>query len=272
MPTYFEALNELAVSNAPFVAVTVVDTVGSTPQDRGSQMLVTSAGRHFGTAGGGRIEVRCIEEAQKLLADPNAPKTRYFQWSLEKDIGMTCGGIVRVYFEAFNVTRWNIVVFGAGHVAQAVIELLLKLDCRITCIDPREDWLGRLADSPKLTKIHTSDMPAEVAKIPDHSFVVLMTMGHRTDAPILVEILRTRTFPYLGVIGSHSKARRLRQDIAAAGLPEEAQRAFYCPIGMEIGSDAPQEIAVSVAAQLLQERDRRSASVGAESRSAIENR
>lgn len=256
MPTYFEALNELASANVPFIAVTVVDTVGSTPQDRGSKMLVTSEGRAFGTVGGGKIEARCIEEAKKLLADSSAPKTRYFQWSLEKDIGMTCGGIVRVYFEAFNVTRWNIVVFGAGHVAQSVIDTLLKLDCRITCIDPREEWLAQIPDAPKLTKIRTGEMPAEVAKIPEGSFVVLMTMGHTTDRPILIEILRTRKFPYLGVIGSNSKAKRLRQDVADAGLPEDAQRAFYCPIGLEIGSDAPQEIAVSVAAQLLQQRDR----------------
>jgi xanthine dehydrogenase accessory factor len=83
-----------------------------------------------------------------------------------------------------------------------------------------------------------------------------MSMGHTTDKPILIEILRTRKFPYLGVIGSNSKATRLRQDIADAGLPEEAQRAFFCPIGLSIGSDAPQEIAVSVVAQLLQERDK----------------
>lgn len=256
MPTYFEALNELAASNVPFVSVTVVDTMGSTPQDRGSKMLVTREGRSFGTTGGGRIEVRCIEEAKKLLDDAGAPNTRYYQWSLEKDIGMTCGGIVRVYFEAFNVTRWNIVVFGAGHVAQSVVEILSKLDCRITCIDPREEWLSRMVESPRLTKVRTSDMASEVKKIPGNSFVVLMTMGHTTDSPILVEILRTRKFPYLGVIGSHSKAKRLRQDVAAAGLPQDAQHAFYCPIGLEIGSDAPQEIAVSVAAQLLQERDR----------------
>ena len=256
MPTYFEALNELAAANKPFVSVTVVDTLGSTPQERGSKMLVTRDGRFFGTSGGGKIEVRCIEEAQKLLADSSAPNTRYFQWSLEKDIGMTCGGIVRVYFEAFNVTRWNIVVFGAGHVAQALVDMLVKLDCRVTCIDPREEWLARMPESPKLTKVLTSNMPGEVAKIPEQSFVVLMTMGHSSDSPILVEILRTRRFPYLGVIGSNSKAKRLRQDIAAAGLAEEAQRAFHCPIGLQIGSDAPQEIAVSVVAELLQERDR----------------
>ena len=252
--TFFEAQNELVESHRPFVAVTVVDTLGSTPQDRGAKMLVTAEGRQYGTVGGGKIEARAIAEAQAMLADDSSPKTRFHQWSLEKDIGMTCGGIVRVYFEAFNVVRWNVVVFGAGHVANALVDILLRLDCRVTCIDPREEWLAKIADAPRLRKIHTQDMPAEVARIPDGSFVVLMTMGHTTDSPILIEILRTRTFPYLGVIGSNAKAKRLRQDIRAAGLPEEMEKAFFCPVGLEIGSNHPQEIAISVAAQMLQIR------------------
>ena len=252
--TFFEALNELAESGQPFVAVTVVDTLGSTPQDRGAKMLVTEAGRHYGTVGGGKIEARAIEEALAMLRDDAAPKTRFHQWSLEKDIGMTCGGIVRVYFEIFNVTRWNIVVFGAGHVAAALVGVLQTLDCRITCIDPRSEWLERLPASPKLRRVHTADMPAEVAKIPDGSFVLLMTMGHTTDKPILLEILRTRTFPYLGVIGSNAKAKRLRQDILDAGLSEELTTAFHCPVGLQIGSNHPHEIAISIAAQMLQVR------------------
>ena len=254
MTTFFEALNELAESGEPFVSVTVVDTLGSTPQDRGAKMLVTEGGRHHGTVGGGKIEARAIEEALTLLRDDNAPKTRFHQWSLEKDIGMTCGGIVRVYFEVFNVTRWNIVVFGAGHVAAALVGVLESLDCRVTCIDPRAEWLERLPSSPKLRRVQTAGMPAEVAKIPEGSFVLLMTMGHTTDRPILLEILKTRKFPYLGVIGSNAKAKRLRQDILDAGLPEELTKAFFCPVGLEIGSNHPHEIAISVAAQLLQVR------------------
>jgi xanthine dehydrogenase accessory factor len=255
--TFFDALNELAATSQPFVAVTVVDTLGSTPQDRGSKMLVTAEGRRFGTVGGGKIEARAIEEAKQLLGDPAAPKTRFHQWSLEKDIGMTCGGIVRVYFEAFNVTRWNIVVFGAGHVAQELVPLLLRLDCRITCIDIRDEWLARLPESPKLAKVRSEDMPSEVATIPEGSFVVLMSQGHTTDKPILLEILRTREFPYVGVIGSNSKAKRLRQDIRDAGLPAELEQKFFCPVGLTLGSDAPAEIAISVVAQMIQVRDNR---------------
>jgi xanthine dehydrogenase accessory factor len=252
--TFFEALSELDEAHTPFVSVTVVDTLGSTPQDKGSKMLVTGEGRYYGTVGGGRIEARCIEEAKTLLADDKAPKTRFYQWSLDKDIGMTCGGIVRVYFEAFNVTRWSIVIFGAGHVASALVDVLVKLDCRVRCLDTRAEWLDRIPSSPKLTKVLSPDLPAEVAKIPEGSFVVLMTMGHTSDRPILIEILRTRTFPYLGVIGSNAKAKRLREDVRDAGLADEMTRAFHCPIGLEIGSNHPQEIAISVAAQLLQLR------------------
>ena len=252
--TFFEALNDLAESGRPFAAVTVVDTLGSTPQDRGAKMIVTADGLQHGTVGGGKIEARAIQEAQTMLADPNAPKTRFYQWSLEKDIGMTCGGIVRVYFETFNVTRWNIVVFGAGHCANALVEVLGRLDCRVTCYDTREEWLARLPESPRLTKILSSDLPGEVAKIPDGSFVVLMTMGHTSDKPILIEILRTRTFPYLGVIGSNAKAKRLRQDVVNAGLPAEMTKAFFCPVGLDVGSNHPHEIAISIAAQMLQFR------------------
>jgi xanthine dehydrogenase accessory factor len=253
--TYFEAQTALLQEGTPFVAITVVDTLGSTPQDRGAKMLVTTAGRVHGTVGGGKIEARAIAEAQSMLNDASAPKTRFHQWSLEKDIGMTCGGIVRVYFEAFNVTRWNIVIFGAGHCANALIDTLSKLDCRITCIDPREEWLARLPESDKLTKRLVTDMPACVPDIPENSFVLLMTMGHTTDKPILIEILRTRKFPYLGVIGSNAKAKRLRQDVLDAGLPQELTRAFFCPVGLELGSNHPQEIAISITAQMLQFRD-----------------
>jgi xanthine dehydrogenase accessory factor len=255
MATFFDEQTALLEQGTPFVAVTVVDTLGSTPQDRGAKMLVTGERRVFGTVGGGKVEARAIEEAKRLLIDDAAPKTRFVQWSLEKDIGMTCGGIVRVYFEAFNVTRWKIVVFGAGHVAGALIDMLVRLDCRVTCIDSREEWLSRLPASPKLKTVLSPDMPSEVAKIPEGAFVILMTMGHTTDKPILIEILRTRTFPYLGVIGSNAKAKRLRKDILDAGLGEEMTRAFFCPIGLEIGTNDPHEISISIAAQMLQVRD-----------------
>src|SRR5947209_1605671 len=255
MPTFFDALNELMAAETPLVAVTVVDTMGSVPQDRGAKMIVTSEGLHFGTVGGGKVETKAIAEAQAMLRGETAETTKFVQWSLNKDVGMTCGGIVKLFFESHNVGRWKIVVFGAGHIANAVVNLLIHLDCAVTCIDPREEWLAKLPDSPKLTKVLTSDMRSIVKTLPDDAFVVLMTMGHTTDKPILIEILRTRTFPYVGVIGSHSKAVVLRRDVAEAGLPNEKEAAFFCPVGLEIGTNHPYEIAVSIVAQMIGVRD-----------------
>lgn len=254
--TFFDALNELLSRDVPLVTVTVVDTNGSVPQDPGAKMIVTRDGLHYGTVGGGKVETRALAEAQAMLRGELTDKTRFVQWNLAKDLGMTCGGIVKLYFEAFNAHRWQIVVFGAGHVANALITILNHLDCRITCIDPRREWLDRLPPSPNLTTIESSDMPALVSTLSDDAYVVLMSMGHATDKPILLEILRTRRFPYLGVIGSVGKANTLRRDVSAAGLPEEAQQAFHCPIGLEIGTNHPYEIAISVVAQLLEVRDR----------------
>jgi xanthine dehydrogenase accessory factor len=269
MIEYFEKMNGLLAGNVPFVAVTIVDAVGSVPQEIGAKMLVVEDGLYFGTIGGGKVETRAIQEGQKLLGELNTgeqtrnnkgkvERTRFAQWSLEKDIGMTCGGSVKVYFETYNTRAWHITVFGAGHCATALIELLVKLDCRITCVDPRPAWLDRVPDSSKLTKVLAADMPAHVKSIPDGSFVLMMTMGHTTDKPILLEILRNwkvRTFPYLGVIGSKAKAVRLRKDIAEAGLPAEYGSLFFCPVGLQFGDNQPYEIAISIAGQLLQMRD-----------------
>jgi xanthine dehydrogenase accessory factor len=253
--TFFEALNELMAAEVPLVTVTIVDTIGSVPQDRGAKAIVTADGLAFGTVGGGRVEKKAIAEAQRMLRGEIAENTHFAQWNLQKDVGMTCGGVVKLYFESYNAGRWQIWVFGAGHTANAVINILIHLDCHVTCVDPREEWLAKLPSSPKLTKLHIADMPSVVPSIPDDAYVVLMTMGHATDSPILIEILRTRTFPYLGVIGSDAKAAILRRDVRDAGLPPEAERAFFCPIGLDLGTNHPYEIAVSVAAQLVQVRD-----------------
>ncbi len=222
-------------------------------------MIVTRDGLAFGTVGGGRVETKAIAEAQRMLNGEVSENSQFAQWNLNKDVGMTCGGIVKLFFESYNVGRWQIVIFGAGHVANALVNLIVHFDCGITCIDPREDWLAKLPKSPKVKTIQTSDMPSMVKTVPDDAFVVLMSMGHTTDKPVLIEILRTRTFPYLGVIGSEAKANILRRDVAEAGLPIEAQSAFRCPIGIEIGTNHPYEIALSVIAQLIQTRDLRRA-------------
>src|SRR5437868_7094598 len=132
MTTFFEELAGFMATETPLVTVTVVDTAGSVPQDRGAKMIVTAEGLHHGTVGGGKVETKAIAEAQRMLRGELPATTHFVQWNLAKDVGMTCGGIVKLYFEVHNARGWNIVVFGAGHVANALVTMLIQLDCRIT--------------------------------------------------------------------------------------------------------------------------------------------
>jgi xanthine dehydrogenase accessory factor len=253
---FIEKLAELSKSGTPFVSVTMVDAIGSTPQDAGTKMLVDSSGLVFGTVGGGRVENQAMDFARQMLASRDSPATKLVEWNLQRDVGMTCGGVVKLYFEAYNHQAWRIVVFGAGHVAQSLIRCLLELECQVVCVDPRNDWLIRLPHSGKLTKVETDNMPGYVSKLRDDDFVLCMTMGHRTDRPILQEIFRRECRPaYLGVIGSQAKRKVMIRELAEAGIDHETAELFRCPIGLPLGQNQPGEIAISVAAELIQARD-----------------
>jgi xanthine dehydrogenase accessory factor len=257
MNNYYDKLNELIAAGKPFVSVTVVETAGSAPNDAGDKMLVGSEGLIFGTVGGGSVEKQAIDRAKELLAsgDP-ACRSCLASWNLDQDLGMTCGGAVKIFFERHNYCTWNIAVFGSGHVCLALTALLVNLDCRVTCIDPRAEWLEKLPASCSLQKICRDDLPSCLTLLPGGTFVVIMTMGHAMDKPVLLEALKAGRFPYIGVIGSAAKAARMRRDLVDAGLSEELARSFFCPIGLPLGGNHPQEIAISIASQLIQERDR----------------
>lgn len=252
---YFAALQAQLKEGAACVSVTLVAERGHVPQDVGAKALVIEKGLMAGTVGGGKVEAKAIRHAQEML-ETKAKRQELLTWNLQKDIGMSCGGEVTFFFELYTEAAWNVAVFGAGHVAQSLVRLLTNLDCRVFCIDTRSEWLDKLPESPRLTKILTADAASEVAKLPAQAFLAVMTQGHATDLPILTEIFRSRKAPYIGAIGSSTKASALRRDLAAAGISPGQIETLRCPMGLPIGDNSPEEIALSIAAQLLQERDR----------------
>lgn len=255
-PTFYTQLVALESSATPFVLVTLIEALGSVPQDTGAKMLVTAAGLATGTIGGGRVEAQALALAQELLAQ-KTPSPRFVSWTLKGDVGMTCGGAVKLYFEPHPATLWPIVIFGAGHIAQALLPVLLPLPCSLTVYDTRPEWLEKLPRARHLRAIYLADLAAAVDSLPADAFVLCMTQGHRTDRPILHRALVTRDFPFIGVIGSGAKSAVLRQELVAAGLPPTLAEKFHCPVGLDFGTNHPHEIALSIAAQLLTERDRR---------------
>lgn len=255
MSGFWEAAAALWREGVPFVAVTLVSARGHAPQDPAAKALVTERGLHWGTVGGGKVEARAIAEARELLG-AGFFEPRLETWNLQRDIGMTCGGEVTYLFEASAAAApWPIVVFGAGHVAQALVRALLPLRCQLTVVDHRAEWMDCLPPAG-LMRRHLTEPAAAVADAQGRSFFVVMTQGHATDVPILEAISRVHPqAPYVGVIGSRVKATKIRAELRARGVGEGFLSKLRCPIGLDFGGNDPAEIAVSVAAELLQARD-----------------
>lgn len=253
-------LLERAVSmrrdRVPFCMATIVDARGSIPQVVGARALFTRQGLAFGTVGGGRLETRCSETASRLLGEEGQVRTLFERLNLFKDIGMTCAGEVSVYFEAHRPDLdWHIVVFGAGHVAQKLCRFLAELDCRVTCVDTRPEWLERLPRTPVLEAVRVENHADGAERVEPHSVVVVMTMGHATDLPVLRAIEARGTPSYLGVIGSKSKAQIMRHELLRTGSDPDFVSGIVCPLGDKIGNNTPGEIAAGILAQLVRERN-----------------
>ena len=256
--TLYERLSALEAEGTAFVLVILTEALGSTPQDTGAKMLVTAAGLHRGTIGGGKVEARAIELAAELLREGTATP-QSVNWTLKGDVGMTCGGSVRLYFEPHPAggtgAAWPIWIFGAGHVVQALVPVLVPLDCALTVVDPRQEWLDRLPRAATV-RYQQHDNPAELLpSMPGGTFLLCLTKGHASDRPILQRALAERNFPFVGVIGSAAKAEVLRREMIADGLPAARAQQFHCPVGLDFGTSHPHEIALSIVAQLLTERD-----------------
>lgn len=254
MTDFFKKTKELHESRTPFVEVVVVETRGSVPSVSGSKVLVTREGLVAGTIGGGNVEARALQVAQQLLAEKKET-THFVTWNLQTEIGMTCGGEMKIFFHCQHSKVWTLAVFGAGHVAQSLVPLLCTLDAFVYCIDSREDWLDQLPNHSRLRKV-CCPCPADfVDELPDDAFFMTMTQGHATDVPILQKILAGKKPFYVGAIGSTSKAKILKNDLLKLGIEAGALEKIHCPIGLRLGNSSPAEIAISVTAELLSVRD-----------------
>ena len=257
MEKHLKQMQVLLEAGTPFVTVTLVEAKGSTPRAQGGRMLVTGEGLSSGTVGGGLVEAKALDFALDFLAETKpTEQTKFVQWNLNRDAGMSCGGSVKLFFERFHTNTWEIVIYGAGHVAQALIPLLLTLESQLTCLDTRQEWLDKLPDSTKLKKLCVKSLPETIKSTAETAFVLIMTQGHRSDFYIAQRFLKRNTQPFLGVIGSRSKAAKLQRELKKEGLKKAVTERLVCPLGFSLGGNNPQEIAVSISAQLLYERDK----------------
>ena len=250
---FFELCQKLIEDEVAFVVVTQTEVRGSAPQDPGAKMIVTKVGLLSGTVGGGKVEAHAIKKALAILEETNKQLPLTVTWNLQKDIGMSCGGEATFLFEHYPGVSWPIVIFGAGHVAQALTRILAKLHCSVTCIDPREEWVSKLEGVKGIVHPNPKEM---VPNFSSKTFFLSMTMGHAHDVPILFEIAKNfPDSPYGGVIGSDVKGIKIKKELLEMGVDENFLKKLRVPMGLPIGTNHPYEIAISIAAELLKIRD-----------------
>lgn len=250
----FRELADLLEAQAGVAMATVVETVGSTPRAASARMLVLLDGTTRGTVGGGRFESLVVADARELLGRRGAATVREYRFVPEGEgaFGAVCGGTARVMIEVVERAP-RLLVVGAGHCGRALARLAVPAGFEVTVVDDRGDLLApdEFPAGVRLVQARTdlTDLPAPG---PDDC-VVLLSRGHVLDG---VALRRLRGFPvaYLGMIGSKAKKAALYSDLRQEGFSEEELARVRCPIGLPIGADTPEEIAVSILAEIVSVR------------------
>ncbi|OIN03811.1 xanthine dehydrogenase accessory protein XdhC [Oceanisphaera psychrotolerans] len=246
---WIQVLAELERKGEPCVLVTVVEHKGSTPRDSGTKMLVTEQGC-YATIGGGHLEYKALQLARNMLLQ-GEPQMKVERFNLGASLGQCCGGMATIMLEPVVRARHHLVLFGAGHVAKALVHILATLPFRITWIDEREAEFP--AELPAgVTNIVSEDPVAEINGQPAGSFYLVMTHNHQLDLELCARILKRGDARYFGVIGSRTKRKRFDYKLKERGFDEAALARMICPIGLpEVSGKHPSEIAVSVAGELI---------------------
>ncbi len=264
MSRWTQIVERLRTEATPVVLVSVDSIVGSTPREPGARMLVTAEAQ-YGTIGGGNLEYQASRIARNLLEGGDDGGLRRFP--LGAGLGQCCGGLVNLMFErldadsdwsraAIDEQRIPLYLFGAGHVGAALVQVLASLPIDIHCIDTRDDLLP--SPPPAGVEAICSDTPeAEIDAAPAGAYFLVMTHDHALDQRLCEQILRRDDFAYFGLIGSSSKRRNFETRMVRRGIDPARFESMTCPIGVDgICGKQPAQIAISVAAEILQVYDR----------------
>lgn len=247
----FEEIIRLKKLGRPCVVATIVESRGSSPQKQGAKMLIRDDGTLVGTLGGGCIEADVVAYGRMALQD-GKPRTVPFELN-EQDGGLVCGGSVVVYIEPVPVDP-RLVILGAGHVGRALARLARFAGFQVTVADDRAQFANRdtIPDAHEVVVSEFPDVFRHVAT--DRStYLVVATRGHNHDFEAVQAALRTNA-GYIGLLGSRRKKGILINTLKAAGFPQDDMKRVIIPVGLPIGSVTPEEIAVSIMAQIIQHR------------------
>ncbi|MEP7706735.1 xanthine dehydrogenase accessory protein XdhC [Paraglaciecola sp. 25GB23A] len=262
--TWFDALHLCQQQAKSYVLVTLLATAGSTPRDGGTKMLVC-ADETYDTIGGGNLEHSVTQRARFLLIEnqknalAGTSNTQHVEhFPLSSKLGQCCGGATNVLFEVFVSHCQQLALYGAGHVAQALVPIIVQLPLQIVWVDEREvlfnEFKANYTHVGGNLKYVLSDEPvATVKQLNPNPWMLIMTHNHQLDYDLVTAGLERQDVAYLGMIGSDTKARRFTTRLGHRGFSHEAIERLISPVGdLSVPGKEPINVAVSIAAQLMQ--------------------
>jgi len=248
--TIFQAIVDLERNNDAGALCTIIRSEGSTPRHVTSKMLVYSDGHIIGTVGGGEVENRVIKEALMAIDDKTPRLLSYNMANPERGDPGVCGGQVEIYVEPI-LPKPILVVVGVGHVGKAVAHLAKWLGFIVVVSDDRTDFCTPQAvpEADEFYPVPLEDLSSQI-NITPWTYIVLTTRGMDVDIRGLPSLLNSNA-AYLGVIGSKRRWATTKKKLVDAGVTSSLLEYVHSPIGLEIHAETPEEIAVSIMAEII---------------------
>ncbi len=250
MQEIYQELVNVISSGEQAVLATVVSSRGSAPRKAGAKMLIKEDGTFIGTVGGGGIEQQVKEKAIEVMKS-REPQIVHFDLSGRGEgATMICGGQTDVFLEPIAPPE-TLYLFGAGHIAQSTATMGKMLGFRVVVVDPRPEYNNR-DRFPDADSLIVEEYGSAVAKlsVDEGGYIIIYTTGHVLDEQCLRFAVNTRA-RYIGMIGSKKKVMKIRQRLLQKGVSQQQLDRVYAPIGIEIGAETPQEIAISILAETI---------------------
>jgi len=246
----YHKVAELLEDGKRFVLASVIRAAGSTPRGTSAKMIVLEDGSSIGTIGGGCLETYVLHESKKVFEDG---VLRIIEADLGDDswsgLGMACGGRVEIALELVEPNP-RLIILGAGHLAKAVAKVGRLVGMRIVVIDP----FAKPEDFPEAEAIIAEGYEEGVARIPIYAYdSIVICTRHQGDEPALRAAINSKA-GYIGMVGSANRVQITFRELMKQGYPAEKLLKVHAPIGLDIGAETPEEIAVSIIAEVIMER------------------
>ncbi len=250
----YEQIVQLRREGRRGAVATITNVRGSIPSFQTAKMLVRDDGSIAGTIGGGCVEAEVWQAAREVM-EQEKPRSLTFNLNNDPkyDTGLVCGGTLEIFIEPV-LPPALLYIFGAGHVAYNLYKIATIAGFDVTVIDDRESYANH-ERFPDAREIIADDFDAVTARLnpPEGSYIVIVTRGHRDDMRILRWAVNANA-RYLGMIGSKRKTISIYKELEKQGIPAEKFANVHAPVGLEIGAVTPEEIAVSIVAEMIAER------------------